>query len=267
MIFLKLSLSLILRHYVLIIMKNKISTTELAPKNHQFIDKLSIEDATTLMLYHQSEAIKAVNNALPEIRIVIKLIYDVISKSNIGRLIYAGAGTSARIGVQDGVELYPTFGWPLNRVHFLIAGGEKALLSSIENAEDEINRTKELIHNLKLSKHDIVIGLAASGNTPFTKTILIESLKYKSLTIPICNNPYGEILNFSKNSILLDTGPEVLVGSTRLKAGTAQKICLNIISTMVMSMLGRIKDGQMSNMVPTNKKLRERMKRMKLNGI
>ena len=120
--------------------------------------------------------------------------------------------------------------------------------------------------NLNLTKEDIVIGIAASGNTPFTNQILKESRQYEALTIAISNNPIGEIIKNSDYSVVLDTGPEILVGSTRLKAGTAQKICLNIISTMVMAKLGRIKYGQMSNMVTTNNKLKKRLQRIKLSN-
>ena len=247
-------------------MDNSIPKTELIPENHVHLDKVSIEHGIKSMIDNQSEVIIALENAITQIEIVTDNIYQVLSKSNKGRLIYSGAGTSARIGVQDGVELYPTFGWPKNRVDFLIAGGKKALLEPVENAEDNIIIPRQLIMNLNLTKEDIVIGIAASGNTPFTNQILKESRQYEALTIAISNNPIGEIIKNSDYSIVLDTGPEILVGSTRLKAGTAQKICLNIISTMVMAKLGRIRYGQMSNMVTTNNKLKKRLQRIKLSN-
>ena len=248
-------------------MDNNIPKTELIPDNHIHLDKVSLEHGINSIINDQSEVIIALQKATTQIEIVTNKIYQVLSRSNEGRLIYSGAGTSARIGVQDGVELYPTFGWPKNRTEFLIAGGTKALLEPVENAEDNIIIPQKLIMDLHLTKEDVIIGIAASGNTPFTNQILKESRKSKALTIAISNNPIGEIIKSAEYSIILDTGPEIVVGSTRLKAGTAQKICLNIISTMVMAKLGRIRYGQMSNMVTTNNKLKERLQRMKLNNI
>jgi len=243
-------------------MDQNLPKTEQIPDNHVHLDKVSLENGIKEMICNQSEVIIALEKAGTQIKIATNQIYKILSKSNHGRLIYSGAGTSARIGVQDGVELYPTFGWPKNRVKYIIAGGEKALLEPIENAEDDIILPVKLIKDLKLTKDDVVIGIAASGNTPFTVKVLKESRKLKTLTIAISNNPHGLIIQNSDYSIILDTGSEILVGSTRLKAGTAQKICLNIISTMLMAKLGKIKNGHMANMVTTNKKLRDRLKRM-----
>ena len=181
-----------------------------------------------------------------------------MSSSQIGRLIYVGAGTSGRIGVQDGVELFPTFNWPRERVNFIIAGGDKAILEAVENAEDSINEAIQSVKNKKINSKDVLICLAASGNTPFTCKVIEEAFNKGALTIAISNNPEGNILKFGKVKIILDTKEEVIAGSTRLKAGTAQKICLNIISSMVMTKLGRVKNGLMNNMVPTNEKLRKR---------
>ena len=174
------------------------------------------------------------------------------------RIIYAGAGTSGRIGLQDGVELFPTFNWPRDRLDYIIAGGNQAILSAIENAEDDVVSAKEIIRKKVINNTDIIIGIAASGNTPFTCKVLEEAFKKDALTIAISNNPDGKILKFGKINIVLDTKEEVIAGSTRLKAGTAQKICLNTISTMVMVNMGKVKNGMMSNMVPTNEKLRKR---------
>jgi N-acetylmuramic acid 6-phosphate etherase len=179
-----------------------------------------------------------------------------------GRLIYVGAGTSGRIGIQDGVELFPTFNWPKNRLDYVIAGGNSAILTAVENAEDNIILAKDIVIEKKINSQDVVIGLAASGNTPFTCKVMEEANDKKALTIAISNNPNGKILKFGMVKIILDTKEEVIAGSTRLKAGTAQKICLNIISSMVMVKMGRVKNGIMCHMVPTNKKLRERKLRI-----
>ena len=145
---------------------------------------------------------------------------------------------------------------------FIIAGGSKAILGAIENAEDDIIQAKKAVLQKLLCSRDVVIGLAASGNTPFTCKVLEEAQKKDALTIAISNNPEGKLLNFGKCNIILDTREELISGSTRLKAGTAQKICLNIISSMVMLKMGKIKNGTMTHMVPTNQKLRDRKQRI-----
>ena len=164
--------------------------------------------------------------------------------------------------VQDGVELLPTFNWSDKRLDYIIAGGNKAIIKAVENAEDDVLAAKDAISKKLVNSNDVVIGLAASGNTPFTCKVLEEAEKKGALTIAISNNPDGYILKFGDVKIILDTQEEVISGSTRLKAGTAQKICLNIISSMVMIKMGRIKNGIMSHMVPTNEKLRNRKLRI-----
>ena len=244
-------------------MNDELPRTELQNEKNIYIDQINIKDALTLMIRDQSEVMSAIQKSSVQIETVIEKIYNTIKDNDDGRIFYAGAGTSARIGVQDGVELYPTFGWPKKRIGFLVAGGPKALLSPIENAEDDIVSPRKLIKKLKLTKNDVLICLAASGNTPFTNAIFSEASEYRSLVVGISNNPDGKIIKNCQYPIILDTGPEIVVGSTRLKAGTAQKICLNLISTIVMSKLGRVKNGQMSHMVATNHKLRKRKSRIK----
>jgi len=235
-----------------------ISKTELLYKKSKPIDHLSLGNGITLMVNEQIDAAKVVKNIIYSIETTINQIYDRLMLHNEGRLVYAGAGTSGRIGVQDGVELFPTFNWPNSRLDFIIAGGSDAILKAVENAEDDVMAAKEAISKKNIDSKDVVIGLAASGNTPFTCKVLEEAYKKGALTIAISNNPDGDILDFGKAKIILDTQEEVISGSTRLKAGTAQKICLNIISSMVMVKMGRVKNGIMSHMVPTNEKLRNR---------
>ena len=187
---------------------------------------------------------------------------NILLGSQDGKIIYAGAGTSIRIAVQDGVELYPTFGWPTKRLGFIIAGGKQALTKSVENAEDDIIDAKKQFMNLDVTKKDIIICLAASGNTPFSCKVAEIANDKGVFTIGISNNPRGKLLNHTKFKLILDTGSEVVAGSTRLKAGSAQKICLNMISTLLMIKLGRVKNGQMSHLVATNAKLRDRKKRI-----
>ena len=239
-------------------MKKNIPKTEQIYKKSKPLDHLDIFDAILLMVDEQKKAAIEVKKASKSIEFAINLIYDRLILSNNGRLIYTGAGTSGRIGLQDGVELFPTFNWPNSRLDFIIAGGKKALFNAVENAEDNVLEAKKNTSEKLVNSTDVVIGLAASGNTPFTCKVLEESKKRGALTIAISNNPKGEILKFGQCQIILNTREEVISGSTRLKAGTAQKICLNIISSMVMAKMGRVKNGIMSHMVPTNEKLRNR---------
>jgi N-acetylmuramic acid 6-phosphate etherase len=179
-----------------------------------------------------------------------------------GRLIYVGAGTSARIGVQDGAELLPTFNWPSERVAFAIAGGEAALLRAVENAEDSGEAGVRRIAELEVREEDVVLGVAASGATPYTVSAVQAARARGALTISIANNADTPLLSSCDHAILLDTGPEPIAGSTRLKAGTSQKVALNLISTAVMLRLGRVYRGMMVDMLPTNRKLRQRSAEM-----
>ena len=208
----------------------------------------------------QVEAVAAVGPALPAIATAVDAAVPRLKLG--GRLVYVGAGTSARIGVQDGAELFPTFSWPKNHVAFVIAGGEGALLQSVENAEDSAANGATSIADLSVGRNDVVIGLAASGNTPFTVAAITEARTRGALTIGVANNPGSKLLSASEHPILVETGPEALAGSTRMKAGTAQKIVLNLFSTMAMVRLGKVYRGLMVHMRPTNEKLRRRAVQM-----
>ena len=224
------------------------------------IDELKVEEALDLMLKEQKGAADAVIEIMLTIKDTITKLTSHLKLSDVSRLIYVGAGTSGRIGIQDGVELYPTFGWPLERLDFIIAGGYQALFKPIENAEDDITEAKKIFEEKNINKFDVVFGIAASGNTPFTCKFLELSNKVNAMTIAISNNPTGRLLGYGDIKLILNTKQEILAGSTRLKAGTAQKICLNIISTMVMTNLGFVKKGKMSNLIATNDKLKNRKK-------
>ena len=243
-------------------MIKNIPKTELLFEKSEPIDNLSISEGIILMADEHKKAALEVRKALKSIEFAINEIHEHLIHNNNGRLIYVGAGTSGRVGVQDGVELFPTFNWPKNRLEYIIAGGNKAVLSAVENAEDDILQAEQATSKKFVNAQDVVIGLAASGNTPFTCKVMEKAYEKGALTITISNNPKGNILKFGKAQIILDTKEEVIAGSTRLKAGTSQKICLNIISSMVMIKMGRIKNGIMSHMVPTNEKLRRRKLRI-----
>jgi N-acetylmuramic acid 6-phosphate etherase len=204
------------------------------------------------MLLDQVGAIESIKSQLNIINNIINKITKKLLINNDAKIIYSGAGTSGRIAVQDGTELYPTFGWPRERVAFLIAGGLASILGSKENAEDDDKSPKYFLEDINANQDDVLIALAASGNTPFTKGSILAAKEKGIYTISISNNPNGAINSLSDDLILLQTGPEMVVGSTRLKAGTSQKICLNLITTMIMVKLGKVKNGQMIEMVASN---------------
>lgn len=236
----------------------KTATTEDSLPADLHIDRMTPARAMAAMLDNQAHAITALKAALPAIERGAIAAYQRLCQSETGRLIYVGAGTSARIGVQDGAELLPTFNWPHHRVDFLIAGGASALLRAVENAEDEADTATAQITSMSVGPDDVVIGLAASGNTVFTTAAIISAKQAGAVTIGIANNPDTALLNTAEYPILLATGAEMIAGSTRLQAGTAQKICLNLISNMIMVKMGFVVGGLMAEMVPTNAKLRRR---------
>ncbi len=175
-----------------------------------------------------------------------------------GRIVYVGAGTSARLAVLDGTELEPTFSWSRDRLVYGIAGGTAALSASVENAEDDEQAGREFVRSAALNHDDVVIGVSASGTTPFTVAAVREASATGALTVAIASNSGAPLLLAAEHPILLDTGAEVVSGSTRMKAGTAQKIALNLLSTAIMLRLGRVYQGLMVDMRVSNHKLRTR---------
>src|SRR5713226_8571755 len=172
-----------------------------------------------------------------------------------GRLAYAGAGTSGRLAVQDGAELMPTFSWPKDRLLLFIAGGHEALLQSVEGAEDEVEQARSLVRRHAIGSNDVLIAVAASGTTPFTLTCLREAKGQGALTIGIANNRATPILEEADHPIWLDTGTEPIAGSTRMNAGTAQRIVLTVLSSLVMILLGRVYEGLMVDLQAVSAKL------------
>jgi len=241
-------------------------STEDASLRYLDLDRLPAIEQVALLHAGQAEAVAAVVPALPAIAVTVEAAAERLRRG--GRLVYCGAGTSARIGVQDGAELLPTFNWPADKVAFVIAGGEKALLRAVENAEDSAEDGCNQISELGVGPDDVVLGIAASGSTPFTVAAVETARGHGALTIGIANNAGSRLLSASDHPILIETGAEAVAGSTRLKAGTAQKIVLNLFSTAVMIQLGRVYRGLMVDMRPTNAKLRHRAEQMvvKLTG-
>ena len=236
-----------------------ISITE-SSSNFDNLEAMSIEELLININEEDSKVHLAVRKALPQIKCLIEQIEIRMKKG--GRIFYLGAGTSGRLGVLDASEVPPTFGVPANLVIGLIAGGDPALRNSIESAEDDQNKAWDSLQSFNVNKTDSVIGIAASGTTPY----VIEGIKHSRengiLTGCITCNPDSEIAQESEYPIEAIVGPEFVTGSTRLKAGTAQKMILNMITTTIMIKLGRVKGNRMVNMQLTNEKLIERGTRM-----
>jgi len=235
-------------------------TTERASPRYAGIDVWEPADILESLIEGQFAAVAAVRVALPEIEAAAIAMQERLRER--GRLVYAGAGTSGRMGVQDGAELIPTFGWPDDRLLLLIAGGKDAFLQSVEGAEDEVEHAVALVTRHEINADDVLIAVAASGTTPFTVTCLREARRRGALTIGIANNRDTPILHESHHAILLNTGSEPIAGSTRLKAGTAQKIALNLLSSLLMILLGRVYQGLMVDVRALNEKLVRRSEDM-----
>ena len=235
--------------------------TESVDPRFDGIETWPTERAIEAMLTGQRAAIAAVAGASGAIAAAAEAAAARLG-SGAGRIAYAGAGTSGRIGVQDGVELTPTFGWPERRLAFLLAGGPEALMRAVEGAEDDAAAGRAAVRAEALGPGDVLIGLAASGRTPFTIGAVAEARARGALTVALANNPGAPLLAAADHPILLDTGAEVIAGSTRMQAGTAQKAALNLLSTAIMLRLGLVHRGLMVNMRVSNAKLRARAQAM-----
>ncbi|MBA4749572.1 MAG: N-acetylmuramic acid 6-phosphate etherase [Alphaproteobacteria bacterium] len=212
------------------------------------------------LLAQHADAVIAVQNAAPALELAIEACAAHLLKG--GRLLYAGAGTSGRLGVMDGAELMPTFGWPMERVGFLIAGGMSALTQAQEGVEDDVKAACKDFNSLDLTSKDAIILLSASGVAPYVLELAKLSTHKGCLTIGVANSEKAPLLELTTHPVLLRTGPEALQGSTRLKAGTAQKVFLSTFSTALMAKLGYVYKGFMINLQPTNEKLRQRQRRI-----
>src|SRR4051794_21582238 len=230
--------------------------TERPSPRYSEIDSWAPGDALEGMIEGQFAAVAAVRAARAAIEAAARAMEARLRYR--GRLVYVGAGTSGRLAAQDGAELMPTFSWPRERLVLIMAGGPAALTQSIEGAEDEADEGARLIREHKADGKDVVIAVAASGTTPFTVACLREAKRSGSLTIGIANNQDTPLLNEADHPIWLDTGPEPIAGSTRLVAGTAQKVTLNLLSSLLMILLGRVYGGLMVDVQATNEKLLRR---------
>ncbi len=227
--------------------------TERANRRYSDIDVWDPLDIAEAMIEGQFTAVAAVRAA--RLALIEAALAAEAKLRNTGRLIYVGAGTSGRLAVQDGAELIPTFSWPQDRLLLLIAGGKDALFRSIEGAEDSVEEGIRLVRHHDVGSNDVLIAVAASGTTPFTVSCLREAKKRRALTIGIANNRSTPILDEADYPIWLDTGAEPIAGSTRMKAGTAQRIALNVFSSVLMILLGRVYNGLMVDLQAVSQKL------------
>ena len=223
------------------------------PSRYQDLDKMSVKELIEGINREDSYVHKAVKKALPQIEKLIKEILARMKKG--GRMFYLGAGTSGRLGVLDASELPPTFGVPGDMVTGLIAGGDVALRKAVEKAEDDPERAWEELKAFDINKLDTVIGIAASGRTPYVVGGLERARSGGLLTGCITCNPGSPVVQAAEIAIEAIVGPEFLTGSTRMKAGTAQKMILNSITTTLMIKLGKVEGNKMVNMQLTNNKL------------
>jgi N-acetylmuramic acid 6-phosphate etherase len=224
------------------------------------LDRMSAMEIVRLINREDCKVAAAVRRALPAIARAVDAIVKAIR--NGGRLIYAGAGSSGRMAVLDAAECPPTFGTSPNLVRALIAGGRPAVTGAVEGAEDSRENAERDLRAKKLTRHDVVVGITASGTTPYVLSALQYARRRGAATVAITVNPNTPAAGLAKILIATEVGPEVLTGSTRLKAGTAQKMVLNMLSTAAMARLGHVYENLMIDVKPSNQKVSNRIVRI-----
>ncbi len=226
------------------------------PSNYRHLEKMGARELLCSINKEDETIAAVIKNAIPDIEKLVEAIADKMMSG--GRLFYIGAGTSGRLAIVDASECPPTYGVPYGLVIAIIAGGEKAITNAVEFAEDSTTQGWLDLQKHFVSEKDVVIGLSASGSTPFVLGALEKCRANGILTGSIVCNPGSPIAKASDHAIEVVTGPEFITGSTRMKAGTAQKMVLNMISTAVMVLLGRVEDNSMVHMHLSNEKLVDR---------
>ena len=224
------------------------------------LDRMTTQQIVRLMNREDRKVAAAVERELPAIARAVDAIVDGIRRR--GRLIYVGAGSSGRMAVLDAAECPPTFGTSPKLVQALIAGGRPAVTGAVEGAEDSIASAERDLRTKKLTRNDVVVGITASGTTPYALAALKYARKRGATTVAITVNPNAPVARCSKILIATEAGPEVLTGSTRLKAGTAQKMVLNMLSTATMARLGHVYENLMIDAKPSNQKVSHRILRI-----
>ena len=223
------------------------------------LDTMAVMDIIRIMNEEDQRVVDTIREALPQIEKSIQIVIGALNRN--GRLIYMGAGTSGRLGILDAVECAPTFS-TTDEVIGIIAGGEKAFIKAVEGAEDSEELAAKDLEDHHISGNDVIVAIAASGRTPYAIGALKHAKKMNAKCISISCNKDSLLSNYADAAIEVDAGPEVLTGSTRLKAGTCQKIILNMISTAAMVGIGKVYGNLMVDMKATNLKLVERAKRI-----
>lgn len=224
------------------------------------LDAMSVTELLGVMNEEDRRVAAAVGEAIPQIAQAVDLVAAAFAEG--GRLIYLGAGTSGRLGVLDAVECPPTFGTPPEQVVGLIAGGDRAFVKAVEGAEDSPDLAATELDGIGLSSRDVVVGIAASGRTPYVIGGLDHARAAGAATVSVACNRGAVVSGHADVAIEVDNGPEVLTGSTRLKAGTSQKLILNMISTASMVQVGKVYGNLMVDVMPTNEKLVARSQRI-----
>ncbi|MFC3781136.1 N-acetylmuramic acid 6-phosphate etherase [Bacillus chungangensis] len=231
-------------------------TTETRNEASINIDQLDTLEIVKVINNEDKKVAAAISRVLPEIAEAIDAITERFNKG--GRIIYCGAGTSGRLGALDAIELTPTYSVSPDRAFGIMAGGKEAMFKAIEGAEDSKELAIADLKAVELSPNDVVIAIAASGRTPYTIAAIEYGNELGALTVSVSCNQYGQMNQIAQIGIAPVVGPEVITGSTRMKAGTAQKMILNMISTGVMIKTGKVYQNLMINVQPTNEKLIQR---------
>jgi N-acetylmuramic acid 6-phosphate etherase len=236
-----------------------------SPSNYRHLERMSVTELLTNINNEDKTVPLVVEKAMPQIIALVEVIVAKMEKG--GRLFYIGAGTSGRLGILDASECPPTFGVPDDWVIGLIAGGDYAIRKAVEDAEDSTTQAWEDLKSYLINKEDVVVGIAASGTTPYVVKGLDDCQKNGITTGCITCNPGAPITEKSDYPVVVVTGPEFVTGSTRMKAGTAQKLVLNMITTSTMIRLGRVMDNKMVDMQLSNAKLVDRGAKMLKNML
>ncbi|KJE27887.1 N-acetylmuramic acid 6-phosphate etherase [Geobacillus kaustophilus] len=235
-------------------------TTEQSNEKTKCLDEMTVKEILQVMNEEDQTVAAAVAKQLDSIEKLVQIVIAAFQRG--GRLIYVGAGTSGRLGLLDAVECPPTFGVDPKMVHAVIAGGWEAMVNAAEGAEDDEEAAVHDLEALGLTENDVVVGIAASGRTPYVVGALRYAKQVGAATGSIACNQGAKISQYADVPVEIETGPEVLTGSTRLKAGTAQKMVLNMISTASMVSIGKVYGNWMIDVQATNEKLKERAKRI-----
>lgn len=241
---------------------SRLATEESNPKSTR-LDEMTTNEVLSIMNEEDQTIALAVKKVIPQIEETVEKVVNAFKSG--GRLIYVGAGTSGRIGVLDAVECPPTFSTSHEQVQAVLAGGKGAMFNAVEGAEDDEQLGATDLEKLVITENDVIIGIAASGRTPYVKGALIHANSCSATTVSLSSNEHSTISNFADIKIEVVTGPEVLTGSTRLRAATAHKMILNMISTTAMIKIGKVYKNLMVDLNASNFKLRERAKQMVCN--